>query len=209
MRISCLHTAEAHVATFDALLTAQNCRVDHVVRDDLLTRAQANGVDTIAAEVTALLSELAAADAVLCTCSTLGVIVDQVGIDHVLRIDRPALTAAISYGPKVLLAICLESTRDASVSLLQDCAAGQPMTPSVVVCADAWDFFLTGDMDGYANKIAHHVKAACTADNFDAVVLAQASMQVAAAKLNMLKVPVLTTPAMAAQATLAVASARI
>ncbi len=208
MKIACLHTADVHVATFGALMDGPDRAIRHIVRPDLLTRAQADGVDSVGGEVLALLSELASADAVLCTCSTLGVIVDQIGLEHVLRIDRPAMNAALKHGPKVMLAICLDSTRMASLSLLNDCAAGDPLEPTVVLCTDAWAAFLAGDMDGFADKIVRHIHAICANTQFDAIVLAQASMQVAAPRLANLGVPVLTTPAPAAEATLAVAQAR-
>jgi hypothetical protein len=70
--ITCLHTAEVHVATFSALLPDAT----HIVRADFLDRARADGLDAVSGEVTETLKELSVTGPVLCTCSTLGPLVD-------------------------------------------------------------------------------------------------------------------------------------
>jgi hypothetical protein len=72
--ITCLHTAEVHVATFSALLPDAT----HIVRADFLDRARADGLDAVSGEVTEPLKELSVTGPVLCTCSTLGPLVDVV-----------------------------------------------------------------------------------------------------------------------------------
>lgn len=196
MRIACLHTASVHQQTFTALFAARvpHAQVIHVVRDDLLDAAQTHGLDDIADVTLEALGGLTTADAVLCTCSTLGPLVDLAGQDKFVRIDRPMMVEAAKYGPRPLLAICLESTRAASLELLQE-AGGPAMAPTVHLCDDAWTYFITGDQDGFADAIATSVAA--VADGHDCLVLGQASMRVAAPALARLGLPVLTSPELA------------
>jgi hypothetical protein len=114
--ITCLHTADVHVVTFGSLLQ----EAKHVVPADFLDRARAHGVASVADEVTVLLFKLAQLGPVLCTCSTLGHLVDFIGNDKIVRIDRPAMTAAVEQGGEVVVAICLDSTRAATLALFDE-----------------------------------------------------------------------------------------
>ena len=89
--IRCLHTADVHVVTFGALLPD----AAHVVRADFLDRARAEGINAVAADVKALLRDMAGTGPVLCTCSTLGPLVDELGLANIVRIDRPAICSPI------------------------------------------------------------------------------------------------------------------
>lgn len=151
--ITCLHTAQVHVATFSGLIPGAR----HVVRADLLDRARADGVAAVQDEVLALLAELSADGPVLCTCSTLGPLADQAGV---LRIDRPAMEAAAACEGEIVVAICLESTRAATLALFEEIAG--PGRARLVLCDAAWPFFEAGDMDGFARAIADTVRPALT-----------------------------------------------
>ncbi len=215
MTIALLHTADLHRPTFDRLLAERSYAgvVRHVVREDLLARARAEGVESVTTETIALLQELAAAaDVVVCTCSTLGPLADQVAAEtpHVLRIDRPVMEAALALGPAPLVAFCLESTRAPTLDVLTSCAAkGQEIAPRALLCAGAWARFEAGDMDGYAARIAEAIRAEITARGRpDCILLAQASMQGAAAHLADLGLEVLTSPPLAADRAVAMARLR-
>lgn len=203
MRIACLHTAQVHVATFTNLFSdaAPDADVVHVVRADLLSDAQRNGAESVVEHVGDAIAALQDADAILCTCSTLGPLVDALDNPKAVRIDRPVMAAAAALGPKPMLAICLESTRDASLALLKE--ADPDMTPTVHLCDGAWAFFEAGDMDGFADTIAASVRKA--AGGHDCVILGQASMRVAEPALHDLGIPVLTSPALAVAHTIKVA----
>jgi len=201
MRIALLHTGQIHVASFEALFKAQGFEGDvtHRVEEGLLNAARANGVQSVAAEAHGILESLTDADAVLCTCSTIGPLVDDVIArhGHVLRIDRPAMAQAIGHGATPMVAICLESTRQPTLDLLGDVARdlGEAITPKTLMCADAWPHFESGDLDEFAEVIAANISDAVAADDtINCVLLAQASMQVAKPKLSHLSIPVLTTP---------------
>ena len=209
-RIACLHTADIHVAAFDALLDEAGHRGGraHCVMPDLLAAARRDGLEAVRAQTLAVLARLTEeAEAVLCTCSTLGPIADAAG-PRVLRIDRPAMAAACGCGPAPMVALCLESTRAATLDLLHDCAraAGLSVSPRVVLCAEAWPFFERGDMPGFAAAIEAAVRAEIArAGTPDCVLLAQASMQAAQSRLADIGAPVITTPRLAAAQALRVA----
>lgn len=213
MKIALLHTADVHVVTFTDLFAdlAADVALTHKVRPDLLSVAQAKGLDAVRADTSEALSQLAQADAVLCTCSTLGPLVEGMGHDHILRIDRPLMEAACQSGPDVMVALCLDSTQAPTLTLLQDCAQrmGRPVAPRVVSCAAAWPRFTSGDHDGFAAAIAASIRISIASGGMpDCVVLAQASMRVALPLLSGLEVPVLASPELAARQTLEVARAR-
>lgn len=80
MFIRLLHTAQVHVATFDEIFARldPSAQVDHVVVPELLEQAREMGLPSVAEDVKARLGNMASdADAVLCTCSTLGPLVDD------------------------------------------------------------------------------------------------------------------------------------
>lgn len=200
-QIAFLHTAKAHVATFEALLAnAPGVTTRHVVRPGLLTLAQAQGLAAVRAETARLLHDLSGAVAVVGTCSTLGPLVDglRAEIPHLIRIDRPLMQAAAVAGPRCLLVLCLDSTRAASVDLLRDCGTRDI---DVLMCAGLWPLFLAGDHATFHARIADRVRAAW--DGQDSVVLGQASMAGAGALLGNLPVPVLSAPRLAVGAALA------
>lgn len=215
-KIALLHTADVHVATFETAFhqLRPDARLSHDIRPELLERARREGLDAIRTEVHGALSALADADAVLCTCSTLGPLVDECAVTHrnLVRIDRALMTNACRSGPRMLVALCLESTRTATLDLLHESAAQvcSIIDPSVVMCADAWPYFEAGDLAAYAGAIAGEIRTAIAKQGpFDCVVLGQASMHVAADGLADLPIPVLTSPEAAVSQCLAVADTTI
>lgn len=215
MRIACLHTAEVHVRTFDRIFgnLDGDVRITHHVDPSLLERARDHGIGSVRADVVAALTELSTADAVLCTCSTLGPLADEVArsISSVVRIDRPLMEQACADGGDILVALCLDSTRGATLELLDDCArkTGRSVSPVVVMCRDAWAFFEAGDMEAYGASIAASIKAKlAAAPDVKTIVLAQASMRVAEGKLADTGRPVRSAPEIAARRCLEVASAK-
>jgi hypothetical protein len=210
-RIAFLHTADLHVRTFDNLLAdlAPDASPSHTVRAEWLAEARETGMtDDLRARIRALLNDQAgAADAVLCTCSTLGPVDDDMAASHptVVRIDRPMMERAVGHPGTLLVAYCLDSTLVPTLELLGTIFSEQskdsPVTP--VSCADAWRFFESGDMAGFAEAIARQVTAAVAAEADPAcVILAQASMAAAEPLLSGLEVPVYSSPRPAVEAVL-------
>ena len=215
MRIALLHTADVHVAIFDEVFhdIDNEVHLDHRVDASLLDRARHDGIESVRADVSSVLHELSSADAVLCTCSTLGPLADDVArsVENVVRIDRPLMTQACANGSRILVALCLESTRVATLNLLNDCAARihKEIEPVVVVCSDAWAFFEAGNTEAYASSIARCIKEKLAeSPGVESIVLVQASMRVAEAELTKFGIPVHSSPVWAAQHCVDVARAK-
>lgn len=198
--IGFLHTADVHVATFGALVEevapgeGHVHRVDEPLLDD--ARAGAPTGERVRAHVDALVA--AGASVVVCTCSTLGPVAEEVvrpGVP-VVRVDRPLAEAAVRDGGRVAVVVALASTLGPTTDLLADAArrVGVRVVPEPVVCVDAWAAFEAGNLDAYHRAIADAVRDAVDRREPDVVVLAQASMAPAAALLADLPVPVLTSP---------------
>ncbi len=212
VRIALLHTADVHVETFDGIFhdLCAGAELDHHVDADLLDRARRGGPDAVRLDVQAVLAELATADAVLCTCSTLGPLVDEVALSHenILRIDRPLMEQACRDGDNVLLALCLDSTRAATTALFQECAeqCDRRINMFVTECPGAWPLFEAGNLDAYAQSIVASVRSEMARlSEIDCIVLTQASMRVAEAALHGIGVPVRSAPVIAAKRCIALA----
>lgn len=148
----------------------------HHVDETLLARAQSDGPAAVRQDARYAVGTLEQANAIVCICSTLGPLMDGFDIPHLLCIDRTAFEAAVSYGPRIMLVICLASTKDASEQLLHDCIGSNQITPTTEICADAWPTFEAGDTNTFHNMIANDIRQATAQQPFDAVILAQASM---------------------------------
>ena len=204
--VAFLHTSPLHVPMFRALLSelAPEAVDAHAVDESLLADVRERGYDAgIEARLLARLEELAddAPAVIVCTCSTLSAhaerLAGQVGLP-VLRIDRPLAERAVAGGGKVAVVAAVESTLAPTRALFEQCANAAG-TGAVVVdapCLQAWPLFERGDLAGFYEHIARHVRA-LDADVVDVVVLAQASMAPAAALLEQLAIPVLASPRLA------------
>jgi len=214
MKIALLHTGQVHVDTFQALFDGEAAGVmlEHHVAPELLARAQASGLDAVRGDTLGILTDLAGADAVLCTCSTLGPLTDIAAgtHPHIVRIDQPLMQAACTHGPAALVAICLDSTREATLALLGNTAngLGVDIAPEVILCNKAWPLFETGQIAEFGSAVAAMIHARVAQGGIDCVVLAQASMRAAEPDLANLGLPVLSSPLLAVRRTLQVATVR-
>lgn len=104
MEIAFLHTAWVHIETFEALVDAVAPRTirNHHVAPELLASAQTDGLLSITAQPSEILKQLSTTDAVLCTYSNLGPLVDSFAQTHpnIVRIDSPTMEAAMETGRK-------------------------------------------------------------------------------------------------------------
>lgn len=208
MRLVFFHTAEAHVATFGALAAeiAPEVEVRHVVAAHLLREAvRLGGVtaelgERVCAE---LLAAAEGADAVACTCSTLGPWAEAAarrGPTPILRVDRAMAEAAVAAGRRVLVAACLETTLAPTADLVRDAARrlGRAVEVETLLVPGAWELFERGEGDAYLDAIAAALAPA--ARRADVIALAQASMAGAAARCGDLGVPVLSSPRLGVEA---------
>jgi hypothetical protein len=209
------HTAQVHVATFEALSRElmSSARTVHRVDPEALELARQDGTgERVRAVVAGHLSELreAGCEVILCTCSTLGEIAEQLSGEglKVIRIDRPMLRRAVTLGPRIGVLAALASTVEPTARVLAEEAAdaGADVSVEVSVVDGAWDAFLSGDAEDYRSRIAE--AALALSSRCDVVVLAQASMEPAAALLAGLATPVLTSPRSAVEAVAAVVPSR-
>lgn len=199
--IGFLHTSDVHVPTFRALLNelAPAATDLHVVDASLLADARKGLPYTD--RLRARLAELAAADVIMCTCSTIGGVVEQLAPD-VLRGDRPMAEEAARYA-RIGVVYTVESTLEPTRALLTEAGATELVE---VYCPEAWPLFEAGDLPGYHAAVAERVRGA--AASVDVIVLAQASMVPATDLLADLDVPILNSPRLGVLRALDLAAAR-
>ncbi|MEV5610661.1 aspartate/glutamate racemase family protein [Streptomyces sp. NPDC052225] len=199
MTLTLLHTSPVHIPVFDALRDVDHPGLDlrHVVREELLVRAGVEGPAAVTDEVRSLLEDAArdGADAVLCTCSSIGAVAeglaDTVGVP-VLRVDRPMAARAVAAGSRITVVATVRSTFGPTVALVEEEAerAGRAVDVRTVFVDGAWERFLAGDRDGYLDLVALALDGIAGAD---AIVLAQASLTDAADRTGT-GIPVLSSP---------------
>lgn len=202
MTVTLIHTADVHRATFNAVRDriAPGTELVHVVRPRWLVRAQEGMTASLDAEIASTVTRCSGK--VLCTCTTIGPTVEAAGG---LRVDWPMMQDAARAGGPVLLVYCLDSSRQPSLELLKRALAesGTPQKIHRLALPHHWRLFEAGDRDAFASAIAGEVRQALTdLKDVSAVVLAQVSMAGAAAQLEDLDVPVLTSPELALRAVL-------
>ena len=203
--IAFLHTAEAHVPTFTALVErfAPNFGVKHVVDPSLLADAMAEGGvgAALGERIVGRLQEAAGSGAglVVCTCSTIGGVAEQLGAAAglaVQRIDRTMAERAVDLGSSILVAACVISTVGPTCELIGQVAAERGRTPEVrtLVIEAAWPLFLGGDEASYHAAIAEGLRQGL--GEAEVVVLAQASMAPAASLCHGIGAEILSSPEM-------------
>ena len=211
LMLGLLHTAEGHRARFDRLLSElapRNVGWVHCVREALLRQAlDTFPVNTIAAGIESALGKLhgQGAQQVLCTCSSVGGMAEQVGRQiglPTLRVDRPMAEAAVAQGRRILVAACLPSTLGPTTQLLNEVAHAHDRRVEIetLLMENAWPLFQAGDEATFSRQIAAIILA--TRPRPDAIVLAQASMAPAAQLLKQSPVPVFSSPRLGVAAAL-------
>lgn len=202
--IAFLHTAAVHIETFDALgaLLAPELKLAHAVREDILSAAmRAGGVTpAIALDTQEALQALAAGGAavIVCTCSTLGAIVEEAALASpvpMLRIDRPMADQAVGAGRRIGIAACLSSTIEGTQGMVMESArrAGRDCEIRTFLFSDIWPAFQEGRLHDYYEAIAERLTDA--AREVDVLILAQASMAPAAEIASRhIGIPILSSP---------------
>ncbi|WP_157551146.1 aspartate/glutamate racemase family protein [Nocardioides jensenii] len=200
--IGFLHTSPVHVETFDRLTrqASADTETTHLVDESLLERARRDGVDSVAADVSARVHQLrdAGARVIVCTCSTIGDLAERFSDDvPVTRVDRPMARTAVACGPRVGVIAAVESTLEPTRSLLEEEASAAGTSPSIELALvdGAWSAFEAGNTETYLRLIVDAARE--LAHRTDVIVLAQASMAAAEPGLADLAVPVLSSPAAA------------
>ena len=207
MKLTLLHTARAHRASFDALgdRIAPDAELRHVTRPAWLDRAQ-GGDPTLEADLAGVIGR--ASGPVICTCTTLGPVAEGLGA---MRVDWPMMQRAAELDGPVMFAFCLDSAAAPGVALLDRALAARGASQKVLPLPllQYWPLFEAGQTDAFHAVIAGEIRQAVAAHpETVGVILAQVSMAGAAARLADLDVPVLTSPETALRAGLAAGAAQ-
>ena len=185
MRIACLHTAQTNVAVFDRAAQAFDLSLRHSVRPDLLADAEAAGgltTDIEARTLDALRALDRLADATVLTCSTLGPATrraEDFGIRPVVRADAALAGAAVATGARVVVLCTAPTTIASTCAAFEAAAQAIAVRVEMLLVADAWRAFKTGDRERYHRLVAD-VADRAFASGCEVVALAQASMADAA-----------------------------
>jgi Asp/Glu/hydantoin racemase len=203
-----VHTSAIHVPVFGQLCQAKlpGVTVFNIVDDSLVKGIVASGSLTaqIARRVAGYLesAELAGADYILVTCSSIGPAVEAaaklIGVP-VLRVDQPMADQAVAIGGKIGVIATLRTTLEPTADLIVRRAgrAGRPVQITSRLCDGAFDALMSGDTAKHDALVTAALKE--LVQQVEVVVLAQASMARVVETLPMaeLRVPVLASPAIA------------
>jgi hypothetical protein len=214
--VGLLHTVPSLAVTFDDLVrdAAPDLRRIHVADAWLLDTARRDGVtpavrETVAVHVRHLVS--LDARAVLVTCSSIGEAAEAAAstVDiPVVRVDAPMAeeAAVIAAAPgsrgRITVLATLPSTLGPTGRLVERAVGGRPIEVTASVVDGAAEAGDRGDRDRVDELVAAALVGA--AADADVVVLAQASMARAAARVDV-AVPVLSSPAGGVEALLTAA----
>lgn len=201
--LSFLHTSPVHVPTFCTLLANLGPEIParHVVDESLLSEACSVGKVTPELrkriEGTLRAIEHLGATVVVCTCSTIGAVVEELNGSTsaiLLRVDRPMAQEAVERGSRIVVAATLATTLVPTRELISSAASQAHKSVEIIdlLCKKAWSYFEQGNLQAYLQEIACQLQNA--ASQGDVIVLAQASMARASEFYADLPVPVLSSP---------------
>ena len=207
-RLGLIHTSATLVPVFAQLCKEKlpNVEVFNIADDSLVKSIREAGslTATIARRVAGYLesAELAGADYIMVTCSSIGPAVEAgaklIGVP-VLRVDQPMADKAVATGKKIGVIATLRTTLEPTADLISRRAAlaGKQIELTSKLCEGAFEALMTGDGATHDAKVAAALKE--LSQQVDVIVLAQASMArvvdfLAAADK---RVPILASPAIA------------
>jgi Asp/Glu/hydantoin racemase len=147
-------------------------------------------------------AEMAGADAVMVTCSSLGpgvALAQQLFDIPVIRIDEAMADAAVRMGRRIGVMATLSTTLEPTIALLHEKAAESGIEIEIVdsLCDGAFDAVLAGNTAMHDRILGEALKSEMK--GVDVVILAQASMArvITAMPNGALSMPVLSSPELA------------
>lgn len=207
-KLGLVHTSATLVPVF-----AQLCReklpgveVFNIADDSLVKGIIAAGslTATISRRVAGYLesAELAGADYILVTCSSIGPAVEAAarltGVP-VLRVDQPMADQAVATGTRIGVVATLCTTLEPTVDLIRRRAelAGKTVEITAGLCEGAFEALMAGDEAKHDALVASGLRE--LVQQTDVVVLAQASMARVVETLSPAdrRVPILASPSIA------------
>jgi len=203
-----VHTSATLVPVFAQLCKEKlpGVNVFNIADDSLVKGIITAGslTPTIARRVAAYLesAELAGADYIMVTCSSIGPAVEVaaklIGVP-VLRVDQPMADKAATTGKKVGVVATLRTTLEPTADLISRRAAlaGKQIELTSRLCEGAFDALMSGQPAVHDAKVAAALKE--LSQQVDVIVLAQASMARVVDTLapEDKRVPILASPAIA------------
>jgi Asp/Glu/hydantoin racemase len=207
-RLGLVHTSATLVPVFAALCKEKLPNVDvfNIADDSLVKGIREAGslTATIARRVANYLesAELAGADYIMVTCSSIGPAVEAgaklMGVP-VLRVDQPMADQAVATGKRIGVIATLSTTLEPTADLIQrrGAAAGKKIELTSRLVEGAFEALMAGDSATHDAKVVAALKE--LSQQVDVIVLAQASM---ARVLDLLspadkRVPILASPGIA------------
>jgi hypothetical protein len=149
-----------------------------------------------------LQARAAGSDAVLVTCNIYSNLIGELpqlsASMPILPIDAPMVEAAVSTGPRIGVVATGRSGLDANVKMLEEAArrAARDIDLIPVLCEGAFGALVRGDLEAHDVAVRDAIEAF---DDVDAVVLAQASMARVLSVPPVTRIPVLSSPSIAAK----------
>lgn len=184
-RLGLVHTSATLVPVFAALCKEKLPNVDvfNIADDSLVKGIREAGslTATISRRVAAYLesAELAGADYIMVTCSSIGPAVEAgaklMGVP-VLRVDQPMADKAVAAGKRIGVIATLSTTLEPTTDLIQRRAAiaNKKIELTSKLVEGAFEALMTGDGATHDAKVAAALKE--LSQQVDVIVLAQASM---------------------------------
>jgi Asp/Glu/hydantoin racemase len=207
-RLGLVHTSATLVPVFAALCKEKLPNVDvfNITDDSLVKGIREAGslTATISRRVANYLesAELAGADYIMVTCSSIGPAVEAgaklMGVP-VLRVDQPMADTAVAAGKKIGVIATLSTTLEPTADLIQRRAvmAGKQIEMTSKLVDGAFEALMAGDGATHDARVTAALKE--LSQQVDVIVLAQASMArvVDALAADDKRVPIFASPGIA------------
>ena len=207
-KLGLVHTSATLVPVFAALCKEKLPNVDvfNIADDSLVKGIREAGslTATISRRVAGYLesAELAGADYIMVTCSSIGPAVEAgaklMGVP-VLRVDQPMADKAVATGERIGVIATLSTTLEPTADLIQRRAAlaGKKIELTSRLVEGAFEALMTGDGATHDAKVSAALKQ--LSQQVDVIVLAQASIArvVEALAPEDTRVPILASPGIA------------
>jgi len=207
-KLGLIHTSATLVPVFAALCKEKlpNVEVFNIADDSLVKGIREAGLltATIARRVASYLesAELAGADYIMVTCSSIGAAVEvgaRLTSVPVLRVDQPMADKAVSTGRRIGVIATLSTTLEPTADLIRRRAAlaGKQIELNLRLVEGAFEALMAGDSATHDAKVAVALKE--LSKQVDVIVLAQASMARVVDSLapEDKRVPILESPSIA------------
>jgi Asp/Glu/hydantoin racemase len=207
-RLGLIHTTASLVPVFQDLcrellpkIETFNIADDSLVKDVIAHGGLTPGVSNrLGSHIQC--AELAGAEVILVTCSSVGPAVEAsqpfVSVP-VLRVDQPMVDRAISIAERIGVVATLSTTLGPTAELIgrRALSLGRPVEVIARLCTGAFEAFLAGDTGLHDRMIQQQLEE--LRGSVDAIVLAQASMSRVIPQLteSLVSVPILTSPRLA------------